>query len=88
MIRLVRWSLSISLALGWLTPVTVLASYSYDALGRRVTATIGSTVTRYYYDGQNVIEERDGADVRVRTGVPVPGHRGLPCGVRPNTVRE
>lgn len=45
---------------------TLLASYSYDALGRRVVATIGTVTTRYYYDGQNVIEERDGSDVRVR----------------------
>ncbi|NLF17472.1 MAG: hypothetical protein GX595_09460, partial [Lentisphaerae bacterium] len=45
---------------------TVLASYSYDALGRRVVATIGTVTTRYYHDGQNVIEERDGSDARVR----------------------
>lgn len=44
----------------------LLASYSYDALGRRIVATIGTVTTRYYYDGQNVIEERDGSDVRVR----------------------
>jgi YD repeat-containing protein len=43
-----------------------LASYSYDALGRRVSSTIGSVTTRYYHDGQNVIEERDGTDVRLR----------------------
>lgn len=35
----------------------LLSSYSYDALGRRVIATIGTVTTRYYYDGQNVIEE-------------------------------
>jgi RHS repeat-associated protein len=33
MIRWVRWLLSISLALGWLTPATVWASYSYKPLG-------------------------------------------------------
>ena len=36
---------------------TILASYAYDALGRRIVATIGAVTTRYYYDGQNVIEE-------------------------------
>jgi YD repeat-containing protein len=45
---------------------TVLAGYTYDALGRRITATIGGTTTRYYYDGQTVIEERDGGDARLR----------------------
>lgn len=44
----------------------VLASYAYDALGRRISSTINDVTTRYYYDGQNVIEERDGADVRLR----------------------
>ncbi len=45
---------------------TVLAAYSYDALGRRAVATIGTTTTRYYYDGQNVVEERDGSENRLR----------------------
>ncbi len=50
--------------------VTVLAHYAYDALGRRVQATIGTLTTRYYYSGWQMIEERDGADVRVRYHVP------------------
>ena len=44
----------------------VLAGYTYDALGRRIVATIGGTTTRYYYDGQNVVEERDASENRLR----------------------
>ncbi|MBN1916432.1 MAG: hypothetical protein JW889_00870, partial [Verrucomicrobia bacterium] len=36
---------------------TTVAEYEYDPLGRRVRKTVGSAVTRYVYDGQNVIEE-------------------------------
>ena len=43
-----------------------LANYTYDALGRRVTATIDGTTTRYYYDSHSVIEERDATDTLVR----------------------
>lgn len=45
---------------------TQLAAYTYDALGRKVTATIGAVTTRFYYDGQRVIEERDAGDAVVR----------------------
>ena len=47
---------------------TVLARYRYDALGRRVTFEdpVAGTVTRYYYDGSRVIEERDAGDARLR----------------------
>jgi RHS repeat-associated protein len=47
---------------------TVLANYTYDALGRRITFNdpVAAVTTRYYYDGQSVIEERNGADARVR----------------------
>ncbi|MBN1490964.1 MAG: hypothetical protein JXA69_13685, partial [Phycisphaerae bacterium] len=47
---------------------TVLARYRYDALGRRVMFEdpVAGTLTRYYYDGQSVIEERDGGDARLR----------------------
>ena len=49
-------------------PNTVLANYTYDALGRRITFNdpVAPTATRYYYDGQSVIEERSAADTRVR----------------------
>ncbi len=47
---------------------TVLATYIYDALGRRIVFEdpVAGVTTRYYHDGQNVIEERDASDVRVR----------------------
>ena len=47
---------------------TVLANYNYDALGRRIVFEdpVAAVTTRYYYDGQSVIEERDAADARVR----------------------
>lgn len=47
---------------------TVLANYTYDALGRRITFEdpAAGVTTRYYYDGQSVIEERNAADTRVR----------------------
>jgi RHS repeat-associated protein len=48
----------------------VLASYTYDALGRRVQATIGSVTRRYYYSGAQMIEERDGSDARLRFHIP------------------
>jgi len=41
----------------------VLANYTYDALGRRITFNdpVAGVTTRYYYDGSTVIEERNGA---------------------------
>src|SRR5262249_6726920 len=40
-----------------------IATYRYDALGRRVEKNItGGAITRYYYAGAQIIEERDGAD--------------------------
>ena len=34
----------------------------YDAFGRRIEKTTGSDTVKYYYDGNQVIEERDGSD--------------------------
>ena len=47
---------------------TVLANYTYDALGRRISFEdpVAGVTTRYYYAGQQVIEERDASDTRVR----------------------
>ena len=51
---------------------TVLANYTYDALGRRIVAEFDpdhptdAVTVRYTYDGQNVIEERDENDGRLR----------------------
>jgi len=41
----------------------VLANYTYDGLGRRITFNdpVAGFTTRYYYDGQSSIEERNGA---------------------------
>lgn len=33
------------------------ASFSYDALGRRISKTINGTTTQYVYDGWNIIQE-------------------------------
>lgn len=35
------------------------ATYTYDALGRRIRKQIGSTVVNYYYAGDQIIEERN-----------------------------
>ncbi len=40
---------------------TLIAEYQYDPLGRRVAKIVGPDTTRYYYDGEKVIEERTGA---------------------------
>jgi len=40
----------------------VLATYTYDALGRRVTETRGGETTRFYYYDHNVIAEYDQFD--------------------------
>ena len=40
----------------------VIAEYRYDALNRRVEKNVAGTITRYYLTGQQVVEERDGAD--------------------------
>ncbi|MCK4660485.1 MAG: hypothetical protein KAV82_13265 [Phycisphaerae bacterium] len=47
---------------------TVLANYTYDALGRRISFEdpVAGVATRYYYAGQSVIEERDASDVLAR----------------------
>jgi len=37
------------------------ASFAYDPLGRRSTRTIGSTTTKYLYDGLNAVQEMDGS---------------------------
>ena len=37
-------------------------TYRYDALGRRIEVAAGAAVTRYVYDGSNVLLEYDGAN--------------------------
>ncbi len=41
---------------------TTVATYRYDAFGRRVEKNVGGTITRYYYAGQQIVEEHDAAD--------------------------
>ena len=42
----------------------LVATYRHDALGRRVEKAVsGGATTRFVYDGQDVVEEYDGADV-------------------------
>ncbi len=42
---------------------------AYDALGRRIQKTVGSSVTRYLFDGWREIEERDGPGAILATYV-------------------
>ncbi len=44
-------------------------AYKYDPLGRRIEKNVSGTITRYFFDGSRVIEERDGSDVVVATYV-------------------
>jgi RHS repeat-associated protein len=38
-----------------------IGSFAYDGLGRRIRSTISGVITRYLYDGLNVLQEQDGA---------------------------
>ncbi len=38
------------------------AEYKYDAMGRRIEKKVGEDTTRYFYSGNQVIEERDASD--------------------------
>lgn len=49
-----------------LTGINGTISYEYDPFGRRIKKTVNGTVTNYVYDGDRVIEERDGADALLR----------------------
>lgn len=42
------------------------ATYTYDALGRRIESVIGTTTTRYYYDGQKVLLDANGSGTNQR----------------------
>ena len=43
-----------------------IATYTYDALGRRVEQVKDSQTTRFYYDGENVVAEYDDTDTLQR----------------------
>lgn len=42
---------------------TIIASFSYDALGRRIAKTEGGTTTNYLYDGLDAVQETQGTTV-------------------------
>ena len=44
------------------TATTLVTTYQYDALGRRVGKNVGGTVTQFYYAGRQIVEEHDGTD--------------------------
>ncbi|WP_167551839.1 RHS repeat-associated core domain-containing protein, partial [Xanthomonas axonopodis] len=49
---------------------TVIASYSYDALGRRTAKTEGGATTQYLYDGPDTVQETQGTTVNpILTGL-------------------
>jgi RHS repeat-associated protein len=48
-------------------------SYTYDALGRRVSTTAGATTTYYVYSGMDVVAETDAAGNLLRSYVHGPG---------------
>ncbi|WP_302179662.1 RHS repeat-associated core domain-containing protein, partial [Xanthomonas fragariae] len=49
---------------------TTIASFSYDALGRRTVKTEGGTSTQYLYDGQDPVQETQGSTVNpILTGL-------------------
>ncbi|WAT14759.1 RHS repeat-associated core domain-containing protein [Xanthomonas fragariae] len=49
---------------------TTIASFSYDALGRRTVKTEGGTSTQYLYDGEDVVQETQGSTVNpILTGL-------------------
>ena len=49
-------------ARGRLTAIAATpASFAYDAIGRRTTATIAGTATGYLYDGADIVQELSGA---------------------------
>ena len=49
---------------------TVLASFGYDALGRRATKTLNGVTTALLYDGQNAVQETQGSSINpILTGL-------------------
>ncbi len=44
--------------IGVTTPIQTI-SYKYDSLGRRIEKNVSGTITRYIYDGEDIIQELD-----------------------------
>ncbi len=64
-------------------PNLTVATYRYDALGRRIEKDVGGTITRYVYDGEDILLEYDGTNSRIaryshgdRTDQPLAMERG------------
>jgi RHS repeat-associated protein len=58
--------------IGVVTPTQTI-SYKYDALGRRIEKNVAGTITRYVYDGEDIIQELDGNNQIVATYTHGPG---------------
>ncbi|MDD5491994.1 MAG: polymorphic toxin type 44 domain-containing protein [bacterium] len=58
--------------IGVVTPTQAI-SYKYDALGRRIEKNVAGTITRYIYDGEDIIQELDGNNQIVSTYTHGPG---------------
>ena len=43
-------------------PDGATATYKYDGLGRRIEKNVNGTITRYVYDGENILLEYDGSN--------------------------
>jgi RHS repeat-associated protein len=58
--------------IGVVTPTQTI-SYKYDALGRRIEKNVAGTISRYVYDGEDIIQELDGNNQVVATYTHGPG---------------
>ncbi len=58
--------------IGIVTPTQTI-SYKYDALGRRIEKNVSGTITRYIYDGEDIIQEYDGNNALLTTYTHGPG---------------
>ncbi|MFN0157205.1 MAG: RHS repeat-associated core domain-containing protein [Bacteroidota bacterium] len=47
--------------------VATTAAYTYDAFGRRIQKDVNGTITKYLYNGGDVVEHRDAADLVTAT---------------------
>ena len=43
-------------------PDGAVITYRYDPFGRRIEKNVNGTITRYFYDGQNILYELDGSN--------------------------
>jgi YD repeat-containing protein len=50
-------------------PIGVVTTYKFDCLGRRIQKNVGGIITRFYYDGSELIEEQTVANTVAATYV-------------------